>query len=63
MKVIGCHFSTLEARPIELHAFSPLITISLVPGVDTDEIYSHEDNMEEEVIEFLLEVEETVVEE
>ena len=31
--------------------------------MDTDELDSHEDNMEEEVIEFLVDVQETIVEE
>ncbi|XP_041363161.1 eukaryotic translation initiation factor 3 subunit B-like [Gigantopelta aegis] len=37
--------------------------IELRDGVETDELDSHEDNMEEEVIEFLVEVQEIIVEE
>ncbi|XP_067673505.1 eukaryotic translation initiation factor 3 subunit B-like [Haliotis asinina] len=56
-------FQQYRAKRTEEYENRKELRLALRNGVDTDEIYSHEDNMEEEVIEFLLEVEETVVEE
>ena len=36
-------------------------TVSLFTGIDTDELDSHVENFEEETIEFLIKVEETIL--
>ena len=41
--------------------FSTLTIMCFSTGIDTDELESHSENLEEEVIEFLLKVEETVI--